>query len=172
MRIRSIKPEFWRSDDITALSREHRLLFIGLWSYVDDNGVGIDDYRSIAADLFALEDDQNEIRTFVREGLATLSRVLLVARYEVDGRRYLYIRTWDRHQRIDRPSKARYPRPPEDWAPPTSEDAASGNNLAEPSRGSRDTLDAGTGEQGNRHPRRHRRRGMTSSSSAPASATA
>ena len=33
MRIRSIKPEFWRSDDITALSLEDRLLFIGLWSY-------------------------------------------------------------------------------------------------------------------------------------------
>ena len=40
MRIRSIKPEFWTSDDITALAVDDRLLFIGLWSYVDDNGVG------------------------------------------------------------------------------------------------------------------------------------
>ncbi len=35
VRIRSIKPEFWRSDDIDALSVFERLLFIGLWSYVD-----------------------------------------------------------------------------------------------------------------------------------------
>ena len=42
MRIRSIKPEFWTSDDIADLTIEDRLLFIGLWSYVDDNGVGID----------------------------------------------------------------------------------------------------------------------------------
>jgi hypothetical protein len=29
MRIRSIKPEFWRSDDIARLSWDDRLLFIG-----------------------------------------------------------------------------------------------------------------------------------------------
>jgi hypothetical protein len=120
MRIRSIKPEFWRSDDITRLTREDRLLFIGLWSYVDDNGVGIDDYRSIAADLFALEDDQKEIRDFVREGLATLSRALLIDRYELDGRHLLHIRTWKKHQRVDRPNKVRYSEPPPDYTPPTS----------------------------------------------------
>ena len=150
MRIRSIKPEFWRSDDITALSREHRLLFVGLWSYVDDNGVGVDDYRAIAADLFALEDDQKEVRDFVREGLATLSRALLVARYMVDGKAYLFITSWDRHQRIDRPSKARHPRPPADWTPPTSGNDDQAQILAMDSRESPDTLDAGTGEQGNR----------------------
>ena len=30
MRIRSIKPEFWRSEDIADLTVEDRLLFIGL----------------------------------------------------------------------------------------------------------------------------------------------
>ena len=150
MRIRSIKPEFWRSDDITALSREHRLLFIGLWSYVDDNGVGIDDYRQIAADLFALEDDQKEVRDYVREGLATLSRGLLIARYTVDGKRYLYVTGWKKHQRIDRPGKARFPEPPPDWTPPTCEDVPDSDHVARLSRGSRDTPATGTGEQGNR----------------------
>ena len=147
MRIRTIKPEFWRSDDIAALSREDRLLFIGLWSYVDDNGVGIDDYRQIAADLFALEDDVKEVRDYVREGLATLSRGLLIDRYEVEGRAYIHIRTWKKHQRVDRPNKARYPTPPPDYRPPTS-----GNTG--PSRNPRETLaklsPSGTGEQGNR----------------------
>lgn len=121
MRIRSIKPEFWRSDDITKLSREDRLLFVGLWQYVDDNGVGIDDYRQITADLFALEDDQNEVRAYVREGLATLARGLLIARYEADGKNLLYIRSWDRHQRVDRPNKSRFPVPDPSDPPPTSE---------------------------------------------------
>lgn len=150
MRIRSIRPEFWRSDDITALPRETRLLFVGLWSYVDDNGVGMDDFRMIAADLFALEDDQKEVRDYVREGLATLSRALLVIRYKVEGKEYLFIPTWDKHQRIDRASKARYPRPPEDWKPPTSEDAETADSFDEVSRGSRDSLDAGEGEKGRR----------------------
>jgi len=150
MRIRTIKPEFWRSDDIAVLPRELRLLFIGLWSYVDDNGVGLDDYRQIAADLFALEEDPKEARDWVREGLATLSRALLVARYEVGGRSLLFIPTWDRHQKIDRPSKERYPRPPDDWIPPTSGDDGPGRHLATVSRQSREELAPGTGEQGNR----------------------
>ena len=40
MRIRSIKPDFWRSDDLDRLDWHTRLVYIGLWSYVDDNGVG------------------------------------------------------------------------------------------------------------------------------------
>src|SRR5438105_15942569 len=107
MRIRTIKPEFWRSDDITALSREDRLLFIGLWSYVDDNGVGRDDYRTVAAELFAFEEDMKDAREFVREGLATLSRALLISRYEVDGKAYLHVTNWTKHQKIDRPGKPR-----------------------------------------------------------------
>lgn len=150
MRIRTIKPEFWRSDDVTALSREHRLLFIGLWSYVDDNGVGIDDYRQIAADLFALEDDQKEVRDYVREGLATLSRGLLIARYMIDNKRYLYITGWAKHQRIDRPGKPRFPQPPEDWQPPTCEDTPVAEPVETPSRDPRDTPATGTEEQGNR----------------------
>jgi hypothetical protein len=140
MRIRTIKPEFWRSDDITALAREDRLLFIGLWSYVDDNGVGVDDFRAIAADLFALEDDQKEIRDFVREGLATLSRALLIDRYEVDGRKYIHICSWKKHQRVDRPNKVRYPGPPEDREPPTSDSKGpSGESREDVASDSRDS---------------------------------
>jgi hypothetical protein len=154
MRIRTIKPEFWRSDDIAALSLTHRLLFIGLWSYVDDNGVGIDDHRRIVGDLFALEEDQQGIRDFVRDGLATLSRALLIDRYEVDGRRYFYIRTWKLHQRVDRPNRPRYPEPPPDYKPPTSDDEPIRETNGRPSRHPRDTFATvsppGTEEQRNR----------------------
>ncbi|SER95806.1 hypothetical protein SAMN05216188_11884 [Lentzea xinjiangensis] len=162
MRIRSIKPEFYRSDDIAGLSREHRLLFIALWSYVDDNGVGIDSDRAIAADCFGLEDDPVETREFVRDGLATLSRALLVARYEVAGKRYIHITGWDRHQRVDRPNKPRYPRPPADLPPPPADETPDQDTWeppaeppdeedpATPSRHPRDTPSTGTEEQGNR----------------------
>ena len=153
MRIRSIHPQFWRSDDIAVLRRDIRLLFIGLWSYVDDNGVGRDDYRHIAADLFALEDDQNGVRKFVREGLATLSARSLIVRYEHDGKRYLYIPSWDKWQRVDRPSKPRYPRPDDCGAPVlTSDDSESAGTetptLDEPSRDTRETPATGEGEKG------------------------
>jgi len=131
MRIRTIKPEFYRSQDIANLSREDRLLFVGLWSYVDDNGVGVDDYRLIVADLFPLDEDQVETRAYVREGLARLSRGSLLTRFTVDDRRYLYINSWDKHQRVDKPNRPRFPRPDD---PLTSTNEPT---LATPSRDNR-----------------------------------
>jgi len=111
MRIRSIRPEFWSSEDIAALDWPTRLIFIGLWSYVDDNGVGRDNERLIKADLFPLEDDPHGALMQVTGALKTLNSRDLITRYEVDGRRFLHITTWERHQKINRPSEGRYPLP-------------------------------------------------------------
>jgi hypothetical protein len=143
VRIRSIKPEFWTSEDIAALDWETRLLFIGLWSYVDDNGVGRDVERLIVADLFPLEDDPRDTLARVSRGLQTLHARSLIARYTVAGRQFLHISTWDKHQRIDRPGKPRYPLP-------TCEDAVSRDMLATPSRDVRETPSPGAVEQWSR----------------------
>lgn len=145
MRIRSIKPEFWRSLDIAALSIEDRLLFIGLWSYVDDNGVGVDRVPIIAAELFAddLSRDPRETLGRVSDGIGRLSECGLVQRYSDSSRDYLAVTNWERHQRIDKPNKPRYPLP-------TSENVTIRETLATPSRNSRETPAPGTGEQGNR----------------------
>lgn len=154
MRIRSIKPEFWRSEDINRLSIEDRLLFIGLWSYVDDNGVGRDELPAICADLFAGDMFENSRETVARVtgGLQNLFSAGLIERYEVDGRPYLMVVAWDAHQRIDKPGKERFPR----------SEHVSGRSLvpvATVSRQSRDSLAPGTGEQGNRGTEEQRNRG-------------
>lgn len=166
MRIRTIKPEFWRSYDIKGLPMSLRLLFVGLWSYVDDNGVGLDDYLQITADLFALEDDPVAAREFVRDGLARLSRGSLIVRYKIDGKDFIYIPTWDEHQKIDHPSRARYQRPPTDIDHATSQNGEEPDHVARVSRDSRETLAPGTGEQGNRGT------GEKNTCARPASATA
>lgn len=145
MRIRSIKPEFWRSDDITALDWETRLLFIGLWSYVDDNGVGLDKLAAITADLFAgdLEEDAPETFARVSRGLQKLQETGRITRYIADGKSYLHITNWGKHQRIDHPNRARYPLP-------TSENAELRESFATISRETSETLATGTEEQGNR----------------------
>ena len=110
MRIRTIKPEFWRSEDIAALSIEDRLLFIGLWSYVEDNGVGRDEPQLIQCDLFPL-DTFTEASVRTHGGLMRLSQQGLITRYEGPVcRKYLQVNTWDNHQKINRPSKPRFPR--------------------------------------------------------------
>lgn len=141
MRIRSIKPEFWRSQDISRLVIEDRLLFIGLWSYVDDNGVGEDRVPMIAADLFADDIERDPSETFARvsRGLARLSEGGQIIRYTVAGRDYFEILRWKDHQRIDKPGKARLPHHDADRS-----------TIREYSRHSRDTLAPGSGnrEQG------------------------
>lgn len=148
MRIRSIKPEFWRSDDIDALSIPDRLLFIGLWSYVDDNGVGLCSLKDIVGDLFAgdMTRDSQETLQRISEGLRTLSRHGLIEVYRVDDKDYLHITHWSDHQVINHPAKARYPLPDKGSEPPLmlfteTLKRPSGESLA---------WNRGTGEQGNR----------------------
>lgn len=150
MRIRSIKPEFWRSDDITSLAVEDRLLFIGLWSYVDDNGVGRDDLAAICADLFAQDMFANprETSSRVRRGLERLHTDGLITRYTVAGRAYFHVSSWERHQKIDRPSKPRYPDPDQGEhlpLPEARETPSSPRNIL-----AAGAVDQGAGEQGNR----------------------
>ena len=113
MRIRSTKPEFWRSKTIAALPWDVRLVLKGLESYVDDNGVGKDDIALIAADVFP-----RDLSASPRDTLASLSGALLqlaeanlVARYSLHGEDLLYIRRWRQLQRIDKPAAGRWPRP-------------------------------------------------------------
>ncbi|MEV7267089.1 hypothetical protein AB0N38_26355 [Micromonospora aurantiaca] len=112
-RIRSIKPEFFTSEVVAALPLSARLTFIGLWTHVDDNGVTVDNPKLITAALWPLEDDPRETLARTSGDLTSLSTAGLIRRYEVSGRRYLFVTNWDEHQRVSHPSKPRYPRPPE-----------------------------------------------------------
>ena len=146
MRIRSIKPEFWRSDDMSALPIEDRLLFIGLWSYVDDSGIGLDQEVSIAADLFAADLSCNPHETLARvsRGMQHIAARGCIVRWKVDdpeskydGKHLFKIAHWSRHQNIARPSQGHmYPKPPA--------------NCMSVSCNPHETPVPGTGEQGNR----------------------
>ncbi len=142
MRIRSIKPGFWRSDDVTCLPWDNRLLFIGLWSYVDDNGVGIDKLALIAADLFAADVEREPSETFARvsRGLQSLADSGRITRYTIASKALLYVTNWDLHQRIDKPNKPRYPLP-------TRENDTNHATLAPPSRNPRESPSPGVVEE-------------------------
>jgi hypothetical protein len=143
MRIRSIRPEFWSSEDIAALDIPTRLLFIGLWSYVDDNGVGRDVEKLIRSELFPLDDDPRETLATVSRGLQHLADGGQITRYMVDGKPFLHVTAWDTHQKVDRPGKSRYPLP-------TRGDVKIRETPDEPSRIPRETPATGEGEKGRR----------------------
>jgi len=152
MRIRSTKPEFWRSKTIATLDWGVRLVLKGLESYVDDNGVGKDDIALIAADVFPRDLSASPPETLARlsEAISALSDKGLIARYEVDGEELLYIDRWKELQRIDKPAKGRFRRP--DGTLEYSEDVSreSYRKPREDVARAPEVLAPVTGEQGNR----------------------
>lgn len=136
-RIRSIKPEFFTSETLAQVSISARLTFIGLWTYVDDNGVGVDNERLIAAALYALDEDPLEALRRVSDDLRQLSTAGVIVRYEGSGRRYVFITNWTEHQKMSHPGKPRFPRPSQVRdKPPTSNDSDAPETLPKPSGGS------------------------------------
>lgn len=115
-RIRTIKPQFWRSPDIMQLDYFQRLLYIGLWNLADDEGRGVYSPASIAADLFLTEfslSPQGTI-TDVSNAFTKYRQLDMVVIYEWEGREYYQIVKWSDHQRINRKTASKI-------GPPTSE---------------------------------------------------
>lgn len=93
-RIRTIKPEFFRSEDIGQITPFARLLFIGLWTMADREGRLLDRPRRISIEIFPYDDDF-DIETFLRE----LDSAGLIQRYEADNLRCIQISGFAKHQR-------------------------------------------------------------------------
>lgn len=105
-RIRTIKPEFTQSESIGRLTRDARLLFIQIWTLVDDSGRARASSRGLASALYPFDDDA---RSLIDNWLCELVTERLISRYEVDGSTYLEVKNWRKHQKIDRPSPSRLP---------------------------------------------------------------
>jgi hypothetical protein len=143
-RIRSIKPSFFRSEDVSALPLRARLTWIGLWTQCDDAGRAKDNARLIKADIWPL--DSVTLRD-IEEDLETLAGHGRIVRYEVDGRRYLEIVNWGDHQAIQKPTPSTLPSPSEgrihSGTPPVALPDAAGMPTAWKGR-------EGSGEEGTR----------------------
>jgi hypothetical protein len=106
-RIRSIKPEFWTSEQVMECSLNTRLLFIGMWNFADDLGRLPMSVKTIKASVFPGDDIAlDTIRGMIDE----LSTNGLILRYVVDDKEYLQITGWQ-HQRIDKPQPGKCPSP-------------------------------------------------------------
>jgi hypothetical protein len=116
-RIRTIKPGFFRSEDVAALPLRARLLWVGLWTQCDDQGRTKDNPKLIKADVWPLDP---VTLADIEEDLITLAAHGRIVRYEVDGRRYLEVVNWGDHQSINRPTPSKLPPPPNGSYPQVS----------------------------------------------------
>src|SRR5437660_11482463 len=100
-RIRSIKPEFWSSEQIVECSPTARLLFVGIWTFSDDGGVMPLSLKRIKMSVFPGDSFQlDEIAGWLEE----LRGNRLIATFSDEaGIVYIAVLGW-KHQKIDKPS--------------------------------------------------------------------
>lgn len=103
-RIRTIKPDFWRDENLAAVSPEAALLAIGLLNHADDEGYFNAHPKLIESDIFPLRELSRPITVMVDE----LFKIGYIQLFEgVDGKRYGHIHNFSKHQVINKknPSK-------------------------------------------------------------------
>ncbi|MFD9816571.1 hypothetical protein [Streptomyces sp. NPDC059080] len=114
-RIRTIKPEAFTSESLAEVTVEAERTFFGLLTQADDHGRHRDNAAIIAGLLWPLRAEHTSVH--VEDDLHQLANADLLCRYTgCDGRRYLHIATWSKHQKIDKPSQSRLPACPQHHA--------------------------------------------------------
>lgn len=109
-RIRTVKPEFWSSEQVMSCRPMARLLFIGLWNFCDDGGNHPLSPRTIKALVFPGDDITTEE---VGGLLGELEGAELIQSYWVTGKNYFHVRGW-KHQKIEK-KNFKYPGPPSEF---------------------------------------------------------
>lgn len=110
LRIRSVKPELWADERVGSLSRDARLLFVGLMTMADDEGR----LRALPAVILGHVFPYDADATRKLSGwLDEIVRSGSLLAYEHDGKPYLAFRHWRRHQRINRAVPSTLPDPPD-----------------------------------------------------------
>jgi hypothetical protein len=110
-RIRTIKPEFWASEQVSELSLQARLVFIGLWNFCDDAGVFPASFKNLRSEIFPADDKITDLN--VASWVDELIKNILVYEYQAKGRPYWWVIKFKDHQKIDKPTY-RFPLPTEE----------------------------------------------------------
>lgn len=104
-RIRSIKPEFFSSEQIVECSATARLLFVGMWCFCDDGGVHPASAARLKMEIFPADSfSAKDVAGWVEE----LKQAGLVEAYVVGGQEFWRVTGWH-HQKIETPTY-RHPR--------------------------------------------------------------
>lgn len=145
-RIRTIKPEFFSHEDMASKSPHARLLALGLLTLADCEGRLRWVPMQVHSQVFPWEASVK-----IEVLLGELIEVGYVVHYEVEGKRYVHIMNFNKHQRLsgkEATYKSRLPAPPEKTNDlPVGNGETSGSIPgASPGSGGEPL---GTGEQGN-----------------------
>lgn len=108
-RIRTIKPDFFKNEQLSELSAIARLLFIGLWTQADREGRMLDRPKRLKAEIFPYDNVDLE------KELSRLQSAGFINRYKVGDLKVISIHKFTKHQRItgsEADTKSELPAPP------------------------------------------------------------
>lgn len=109
-RIRTIKPEMWQDERIGALTRDARVLLLGMVTLADDEGRFRARRSILVGHVLPADDDAFES---VDGWVAEIREQGIVLFYVVDATPYGAFRHWRRHQKINKPTPSELPPPPD-----------------------------------------------------------
>ena len=109
-RIRSLKPELWADEKIGALSRDARLLLLGMVTVADDEGRFRARRSELIGSIFPADDDAFAL---IDGWIGEVKDQGIVVFYIVDSVPYGAFRHWRRHQKINKPTPSILPPPPD-----------------------------------------------------------
>jgi len=140
-RIRSIKPEFWTSEQVADCSTTARLLFIGLWTFSDDGGVHPASCKRAKMEIFPGDPfTEKEIEAWVDQ----LIENGLIVEFSNADQQFWAITGW-KHQKIEKPN-IRYNSPTD-----------VGSVVERSSNGRREVVDSSPPDRRDRRDRRDRK---------------
>jgi hypothetical protein len=94
------------------VSRDARLLFVQLWTIVDDEGRTPAEPDDLVQTLYPSDFDAER---YMQMWLDELEVEGCIERYDVDGIDYLRVVHWHKHQQISHPTRSRLPPAPGEW---------------------------------------------------------
>lgn len=125
-RSRNLKPGFFKNELLVEQPFEYRLLFAGLWTLADRDGLLEDRPTRIKMELFPADNVD------VNAGLDALQEAGFILRYEAEGKRCIAVLAWAKHQNPHHKEvESVLPKPPcmeqKPWAQASCMDGESGS---------------------------------------------
>jgi hypothetical protein len=101
-RIRNIKPDFWTDEKLVELDPWERLLFIGIWNFVDDEGYMPYSPKRLKMQVFPGDSLD------VSRGVQNLISIGAITLYDSEAGKILKVTNWSKHQKVSNPSVSKY----------------------------------------------------------------
>jgi len=107
-RIRTIKPDFCEDEEIAKLPIPVAHLFVLSWMFADDDGVLRANPIWLKSKLYPLREDVRKEQ--VAQWIECLVKARFLVPFNFNAEGYYVIRTFRRHQRIDKPQPSKIPK--------------------------------------------------------------